>query len=266
MTLDLQAVSLSLGSSSGLTPSFESHVSGNVVSQWRFAELPRPLGVSIQVQVELGIGRAVLKLDAMATELVKSINAFAEVNHAIIDNLITEIDRTRLQVEIRNQGAKSETIRGPFDGTFEIHGRAALGDPIEGLAELLEIVVSLFAFMAGEQLDYGEGDFKREGRAYRIEATKYERSRFNRSLAIKIHGTKCFGCEFNFEAFYGPIGAGIIEIHHLLPVHLMTERRVVDPRSELIPLCSNCHTLVHSEDPPFDLEHLRSFVMAARKS
>jgi len=264
LSIDLQAVSLSLGSRSGLTPSFLSNVSGNVLSQWRFEELPRPLGFSIHVQVELGIARAVLKLDTMATSLVKSINEFAEVNHAITENLIAEIDKSRLQVEIRSNSAKSETIQGPFDGTFEIHGRAALGDPIEDIAELLDIVVSLFGFMAGEKLDYSDDDFKREGRAYRIETNKYERSRFNRSLAIKIHGLKCFGCDFDFEKFYGPAGAGIIEVHHLLPVHLMTERRVVDPRSELVPLCSNCHTMVHREDPPFTIEQLRSFVTLAR--
>lgn len=266
MTIDLHAVSLSLGSRSGLTPSFLSNVSGNVVSQWRFEELPRPLGFSVHVQVELGIARAVLQLDTMASSLVKSINEFAEVNYAITKNLITEIDKSRMQVEIRNHAAKSETSQGPFDGTFEIHGRAALGNPVEDIAELLDIVVSLFAFMAGEQLDYSDDDFKREGRAYRIETNRYERSRFNRSLAIKIHGLKCFGCDFDFETFYGPAGVGIIEIHHLLPVHLMTGRRVVDPRSELVPLCSNCHTVVHREEPPFTLEQLRSFVNFARKN
>lgn len=265
MTIDLQSVSLSLGSRIGLTPSFLSNVSGNVLSQWRFRELPRPLGFSIHVQVELGIARAVLELDTMATGLVTSINEFAEVNHAIIKDLIAEIDKSRMQVEIRNQAAKIETSQGPFDGTFEIHGRAALLDPVQDIAELLDIVVSLFAFMAGEQLDYSDDDFKREGRASRIETNKYERSRFNRSLAIKIHGLKCLGCDFDFETFYGPAGVGIIEIHHLLPVHLMTERRVVDPRSELVPLCSNCHTVVHREESPFTLEQLRSFVDLARK-
>jgi hypothetical protein len=264
LTIDLQAVSLSLGSRIGLSPSFRSNVSGNVLSQWRFEELPRPLGFSIHVQVELGIARAVLKLDTMASGLVKSINEFAEVNHEITKNLIAEIDKSRMQVEIRNHSAKSETSLGPFDGTFEIHGRAALGDPVEDIAELLDVVVSLFAFMAGEHLEHDDVSFKREGRAYRIETNKYERSRFNRSLAIKIHGLKCFGCDFDFERFYGPVGMGIIEIHHLLPVHLMAERRVVDPRSELVPLCSNCHTLVHREDPPFTIEQLRSFVTLAR--
>lgn len=264
MAVDLRAVSLSLASRSGLNPSFESNKSGNVVSYWRFQELPRPLGISIQLQVELGIARAVLKLDTMATEIVKSINAFAEVNHLITKNLISEIDGTRMQIEVRNRGEKTDSSKGPFDGSFEIHGRAALRDQIQDTAELLDIVLSLFAFMAGEQLDYSEVDFRLEGKAYRVETNKYERSRFNRSLAIKIHGLSCFGCNFNFESFYGPAGQGIIEIHHLTPVHLMNERRVVDPRSELVPLCSNCHTLVHRQDPPYDLQQLRNFVNLAQ--
>ena len=264
MVLDLRTVEALLASRTGLTPSFVSAGTSNALSQWRFDELPRPLGVSIEIKVELGIARAVLQLDTLASGLVNSLNSFAAGNHVMTEKLIDAIDTSRMQVQIRNQGQAVESGRGPFDGSFEINGRVAISEPTEDLVELIDTLVSLFAFMAGEQLDEVEGSFRQEGKAIRAETTRYERSRFNRSLAIRIHGLKCFGCQFDFEEFYGPEGSGIVEIHHLVPVHLMAERRVVDPRTELVPLCSNCHTMVHRTDPPFSIEQLRSFVDRSR--
>lgn len=47
----------------------------------------------------------------------------------------------------------------------------------------------------------------------------YERDRNNRADAIKIHGTTCVACEFNFDQFYGAeLARQFIEIHHIKPL------------------------------------------------
>lgn len=48
-----------------------------------------------------------------------------------------------------------------------------------------------------------------EGKVIQYYTTKYERSTANRSAAIKIHGTKCMACGFDFEATYGELGKTI---------------------------------------------------------
>lgn len=74
----------------------------------------------------------------------------------------------------------------------------------------------------------------------------YERNRKNRALSIKIHGTSCMACGFNFNDFYGnDLSNDFVEIHHIKSI---TEgEREVNPKNDLIPLCSNCHSMAHRQ-------------------
>lgn len=72
-----------------------------------------------------------------------------------------------------------------------------------------------------------------------------ERDLSLRISAIKIHGTNCFGCGFNFENKYGQIGKRFIEIHHVVALSTYEKSKKIDPYTDLIPLCSNCHRIVH---------------------
>ncbi|MBW2186713.1 MAG: HNH endonuclease [Deltaproteobacteria bacterium] len=74
---------------------------------------------------------------------------------------------------------------------------------------------------------------------------RYERSPKNRKEAIRIHGLSCKACVFNFEKVYGARGADFIEVHHVNPIHNFDETQHVDPKTDLVPVCSNCHRMVH---------------------
>ncbi|MCY1053301.1 hypothetical protein OWI74_13710, partial [Mammaliicoccus sciuri] len=56
-----------------------------------------------------------------------------------------------------------------------------------------------------------------EGKSYVQYGIKYERNQALRNEAIKIHGTTCKVCGFDFKDKYGDLGEGFIEIHHLKP-------------------------------------------------
>jgi len=75
--------------------------------------------------------------------------------------------------------------------------------------------------------------------------TYYERNPGLRSQAIAIHGTKCVVCGFDFGKQYGPYGEGYIEIHHLIPHSAIKGEHGVDPKTDLVPVCSNCHRMIH---------------------
>lgn len=90
---------------------------------------------------------------------------------------------------------------------------------------------------------------------------RYERSRNNRKVAIEVHGRNCHVCGFSFDATYGQISNGYVEIHHLVPVSMMQGPRVLDPRVDLVPLCANCHRMVHRKWPPVPPEELRKAVL-----
>ncbi|TGU71629.1 EVE domain-containing protein [Geomonas terrae] len=74
---------------------------------------------------------------------------------------------------------------------------------------------------------------------------RYERDPRNRREAIRYHGLACNVCGFNFEEAYGERGTGYIEVHHLKPISTFDEVQHVDPRTDLVTLCSNCHRMVH---------------------
>jgi 5-methylcytosine-specific restriction protein A len=84
-----------------------------------------------------------------------------------------------------------------------------------------------------------------EGKKTGYYTTKYERSSANRNEAIRIHGTSCNICGFDYEAVYGELGAGYIEVHHIKPLSTLDEETVVNPETDLISVCANCHRMLH---------------------
>ncbi|HSA32497.1 MAG TPA: HNH endonuclease [bacterium] len=96
-----------------------------------------------------------------------------------------------------------------------------------------------------------------EGGRTKVEVNRYERDRAARQACIEFHGSKCLACGIDMEQIYGSIGRGFIHVHHTTPLSSVGELRNIDPRTDLIPLCPNCHAMIHRSDPPFGLEELR---------
>lgn len=99
-----------------------------------------------------------------------------------------------------------------------------------------------------------------EGACSTVMVNRYERSPVNRAACIAAHGAKCKVCDFDFGAVYGPLAHGYIEVHHRIPVSKMGKSYLVDPVNDLIPLCANCHAVVHRSDPPIEPESLRLII------
>ena len=77
-------------------------------------------------------------------------------------------------------------------------------------------------------------------------STYYERDPRLRKEAISFHGTSCKVCGFNFGDFFGEEkGKDYIEVHHIVPISDAPETRETDPRRDLIPVCANCHRMIH---------------------
>lgn len=85
-----------------------------------------------------------------------------------------------------------------------------------------------------------------EGALTEVTLDRYERSRTAREACLAAHGTTCVICGFDFAKTYGPDFAGIIQVHHIVPLHERSGEHVVDPVRDLIPVCPNCHVALHS--------------------
>lgn len=79
--------------------------------------------------------------------------------------------------------------------------------------------------------------------------------------AIEIHGTRCKGCGFDFEAVYGERGRGFIEVHHTKPLYLNQKEQIVAPVKDLLPVCSNCHRMIHRrKDSVLTIEQIQKIL------
>lgn len=89
---------------------------------------------------------------------------------------------------------------------------------------------------------------------------KYERNPINRELCLSANGYVCKICGFDFEKKYGPIGEHFIHVHHIVPVSEMKHEYMIDPVNELIPVCPNCHSMLHRTNPPLKPEELSKMI------
>lgn len=105
-----------------------------------------------------------------------------------------------------------------------------------------------------------------EGSAKSVYVNRYERDPKARAEAIKIHGSICSVCQFNFEEFYGELGAGFIHVHHVVPLSEIGGAYHVDPNRDLVPVCPNCHAMLHKRNPPYSVRELEEIVQTANNS
>lgn len=98
----------------------------------------------------------------------------------------------------------------------------------------------------------------------RVQVNRYERDPEARRVCIAHHGTSCAACGFSFEQTYGPTGADFIHVHHLGPAPGPGSSYELDPVTDLVPLCANCHAMAHlGVSSPRTVAELRQLMGAA---
>lgn len=99
-----------------------------------------------------------------------------------------------------------------------------------------------------------------EGSRISVQVSRIERNPAARRKCITLFGTACCVCGLDFERVYGQIGSGFIHVHHLNPLASARGRRTVNPRSDLRPVCPNCHEMLHRRNPPFGIDEMKSML------
>ncbi len=99
-----------------------------------------------------------------------------------------------------------------------------------------------------------------EGSLKKITVNAYERNREAREKCIKFYGCICQVCGIDLCNNYGEIAKGYIHIHHLKPLSQIGEEYEINPDLDLIPVCPNCHAVIHMSSPPYTIEEMRKIV------
>ena len=108
------------------------------------------------------------------------------------------------------------------------------------------------------------GDELVEGAMKRISVNAYERNPEARARCLAHHGYACSVCDFNFESVYGELGKHYIHVHHVVPISEAKGEYTVDPIRDLVPVCPNCHAMIHVTRPCLAIEQLKSYLAANR--
>ncbi|MBY0120919.1 EVE domain-containing protein [Bacillus sp. S/N-304-OC-R1] len=121
-----------------------------------------------------------------------------------------------------------------------------------------ELYENVKSDIESQEIEEGNGI---EGTKKSYLVNKYERVPKNRKKAIEIHGLNCYVCGFNFEEVYGERGKDFIEVHHISPLSTLEEAVEINPKTDLVPLCANCHRMIHRrKDEILTIEELREIL------
>lgn len=102
-----------------------------------------------------------------------------------------------------------------------------------------------------------------EGSTMTVSVNVYERNPKARMECIKYYkGYTCQVCGFDFKKFYGDIGESFIHVHHIKPLSEIEEEYEVNPKEDLIPVCPNCHAMLHRK--PISIEDLKKLISTSR--
>jgi len=206
--------------------------------------------------------RVLLRFGKFSTPLVRQVQLAGEERRTLARALVQQLaGLPDSEVAVPpGQSLDAWTVTGP-DFTIEVVLRNVDAPSSEEavIQTARRVMVPLMAAMA-ELIGYDEAEsdeYDIEGRITVGTVTRRERSPRNRLLCLSIHGHRCVACDLVPSNVYGEAGS-IIEVHHLEPVSLLDEPRPYDPRSDLVPLCPNCHRAVHTRRPvPLTLDELK---------
>lgn len=162
--------------------------------------------------------------------------------------LISEIDDTMLTSSILKLNGMKGNVQGP---------RSLKGDLLDFVLECIDPCLN----STNTDESKLENTEYKEGKIIVQYGTKFERNPKLRKKAIELHGVTCKVCDFNFEKAYGKLGKDFIEIHHIKPMYQVREEIAVNPETDLVPLCSNCHKMIHRKTKtPLTIQELKEII------
>ncbi len=240
---------------------------------------PADAAPSESFSIHILVGWKRLKLEFipgnLSLPLIRSLGKTSNDSKAVFKNLVNNLRERGATLQMTVNGLSispdipeiwpdqwnkfSFFVQTPYIGTD-----IDLSKDVQGAAEALKwaglylnLLICLLPLEEEEPLGLIIPDGQPEGRLTHTEINHYERSRVNRLACITLRGTVCLACGFNFGDVYGAVGDGLIIIHHVIPVSQLGDDYVLNPATDLVPVCANCHVIMHRKDPPYAVDDIR---------
>ena len=235
----------------------------------RLPELPKPYGVGLHIGDDYLSWRLELTLDHYSGALLDRMQASYEDRKQMFFSFerLAKERNNKFSILVNSQPIESaeNDIWREFNlvvsksySTQDTEFASLAACLLDFFCLILLLLVDETEWNSSEKVEDTLGQY--EGELSRVQVNKYERNRYNRALCLAYYGFECRGCDNVLEEIYGPLGANVIHVHHIVPVSQMGSSYRLDPIKDLIPLCPNCHTIIHRENPPLSLGNLRQML------
>ena len=112
------------------------------------------------------------------------------------------------------------------------------------------LVSIVFDYIGGKRYIWTEQDDKEyfeSGISKKADVNIYERNSEARKACLEFNGYKCQICGFESEKVYGKGFEHLIHVHHIKPISEQGGKYSVNPQTDLIPVCPNCHMALHTK-------------------
>lgn len=177
-------------------------------------------------------------------------------------------------------------ILGNFLGIDPLHDHSGLSknnqmqalvwnEFIENIPLLHRTAEAIQAAISGENCEgsadvFDEEDVFSEGHILTKQHVLRERNRA--AVAAKLDQVlrrdgrvACEVCRFDFLEFYGQLGRGFAECHHIVPLAEAAFSRTTR-LSDLVIVCANCHRMLHRGRPMLTVDALRTLIARSQVS
>ena len=132
------------------------------------------------------------------------------------------------------------------------------------IATEAEVLLSQEFEMTSDDQSFVEGKSKlrihlsKERNQYPVKQAKTE---WLKNSSGNLH---CSICNFSFQDTCGSYGQSFIEAHHIKPISSLSEKESVIIK-DLVPVCSNCHRILHRTKPYLSIEELATIYIKNKK-
>ena len=179
---------------------------------------------------------------------------FKDTNHSI-----TNLSREEIMKKYHNGEIKKIKLQMDINEPYT--------DLISRLRAGIKVLEPYYLLAVSDELGNGyevleDDQVYYEGSVTTVKVNKYERNQEARRKCIEIHGCQCKICGFNFEKTYGEAGKGLIHVHHVVPISSIKEEYQIDYEKDLIPVCPNCHAMIHRKKDPYTCEEIKKMLYA----
>lgn len=194
---------------------------------------------------------------AQLIEIIK----FKQPYDGIYDEALS-LDRNSIQVFDPITPSELKVI----DHEFKKFSQARQLLNINCLTSLLKLINVKKDYRIPEEIPEENANKLFEGAKRQITVNAYERNSKARAKCMEYYKklnngkTVCQICDFDFGAFYGEEMEGKIHVHHLKPLYEIGQGYEVDAINDLIPICPNCHLVVHSKEPAYTPEEIKNML------